>query len=276
MIVAINFADEKYEPQRKYNTYTAYKKGKVDKVIEYKPSDIDKVFYQKNESILSYKRGAGLWLWKPYFILKTLKNIREGEYLLYSDSGSFFINKINHLVLALEREGVDVMPFELPLLERQYTKMETFAKFGITDFSKNQFLASYILFKKSKRSISFVEEWLEALCDESILSPNKYNTNIIELNDFIAHREDQSIFSILCHKYKFQGFRDPSQFGIRPWEYRGTGRILNIRSYTNSNYPQILISNRNFGIHKYKYKEIIKMFLFRIGCYSEKGYFKFR
>ena len=41
MIVAINYADEKYKAAQKYNTNTAYKKGRVNKVIEYSPSDID-------------------------------------------------------------------------------------------------------------------------------------------------------------------------------------------------------------------------------------------
>lgn len=40
------------EYQRKYNTKTAYKKGKVDKVVEYSPRDIDNDFYQDNKVIL--------------------------------------------------------------------------------------------------------------------------------------------------------------------------------------------------------------------------------
>ena len=43
------------------------------------PSDISGDFYEKNQHILDQKRGAGYWLWKPYFIYKTLKKINDGE-----------------------------------------------------------------------------------------------------------------------------------------------------------------------------------------------------
>ena len=53
MIVAINYADENFKKHQKYNTATAYKKGKVDKVIEYSPSDIDDKFKDGNQRILN-------------------------------------------------------------------------------------------------------------------------------------------------------------------------------------------------------------------------------
>ena len=40
----------------------------ADNVIEYSASDIEPSFIEKNKSIMSKKRGFGLWLWKPYFI----------------------------------------------------------------------------------------------------------------------------------------------------------------------------------------------------------------
>ena len=46
MIIAINYADEKFVKQQKLNTYTAYEKGKVDIVFEYSPEDIEDCFYK--------------------------------------------------------------------------------------------------------------------------------------------------------------------------------------------------------------------------------------
>ena len=97
MIYAVNFADESFQIQRAFNTKTAYSKGQVAKVFEFSPSDIEDSFLEKNKNIFSYERGHGLWIWKPYFILKALQEINEGDYLFYCDAGTFFVNKVQFL-----------------------------------------------------------------------------------------------------------------------------------------------------------------------------------
>ena len=41
-----------------------------DGVMMHRPSDIEESFAEKHSSILSKRRGRGLWLWKPYIINK--------------------------------------------------------------------------------------------------------------------------------------------------------------------------------------------------------------
>ena len=115
MIYVVNYADASFSRNRKYSTLTAYKKGKADKVIEYTPDDIDRDFKKKHANIFSYKRGAGLWLWKPYIISKALKKIDEGDYLFYCDAGTVFVNKIQLLIDVMEKQKHTIMLFELPL-----------------------------------------------------------------------------------------------------------------------------------------------------------------
>lgn len=123
MIYVVNFADEKYRKAQHLNTWSAYKFGKVDKVLEYSPSDIDYTFYTDHKRILSFDRGCGLWLWKPYFILKALKQIDEGDYLFYCDSASIFIRDIRNILTVMKG---DIWVSEIPLLEKQFTKESTF------------------------------------------------------------------------------------------------------------------------------------------------------
>ncbi len=51
---------------------------------------------EKFEALLSHKlvpsRGFGYWCWKPFIILKTLENIKDGDILVYADIGCH-INK---------------------------------------------------------------------------------------------------------------------------------------------------------------------------------------
>jgi len=200
MIVCINYADAKFQDSRSFNTKTAYEKGKADKVIEYSLKDIDDLFKEKNKSILSYKRGVGLWLWKPYIIQKTLQLVSEGDFVVYSDAGTYFVNNISWLTDVMQADNNDVMVFELPLLERQFTKKETFVLMDQHNYNLNQILASYLVFRKSAYSVDFVNEWLSFACDERIISFNKFLPDVEEFPDFISHREDQSILSVLCHK----------------------------------------------------------------------------
>lgn len=280
-IIVINFADENFEITRKSCSKSALEYGLADKVIEYSPTDIDENFRSKNSETFSYKRGAGLWLWKPYFILKTLKQMKDGDYLFYTDAGVIFTKPIRHLIDTFENSGQDVMPFMLPLLEQEWTKNETQTAInsGCKKFRDNQYLATYILFRNSERSRLFVLEWLKYMQNPICSHPETITS---ELNDpsYIEHREDQSVFSILCKKSGLKAFRDPSQYGDRPFEYGWNktftdrwGNYTLIKSnYEKSNYPQILLSVRKENPFKKIKKEKIKHFLSHIKLYNTITY----
>lgn len=282
MKVLINYSNLKFRKAQKINSASALNKGGFDKVIEYTPENIDKTFYKNNYKIFNYKRGNGLWLWKPYFIYKTLLILNDNDILFYSDSGSYFIRKIDYLLNNVDLGKQSVIGFELPLLERQFTKKETFKYLNINNYDNNQILATYILFKKDQFSLNFVKEWLELCCHEHILSPEKHSIQFNEFSDFVSHREDQSIFSLLYHKYKLEAYRDLSQFGDRPFEYQWVKKFaINNKEwsyipkeYTNSNYPRILNLTRGVNYHKFHLKEIIKSILNYLNLYTEKVFNK--
>jgi hypothetical protein len=268
MIYVINYADENFEESRKYNTKTAYSKGKADKVIEFSPDDIDSDFKKRNSKIFSYKRGAGLWIWKPYIILKALEKINEGDYLFYCDAGAIFVNEIQFLIDSLETEEQSIMIFELPLLQRQFTKKETYVLMDFDDYHTNQCLATCLLIKKNMFAHSFIKEWLYYMQDERIVSPKHFLPEVEEFEDFYSHREDQSVLSILTKKHNLPVFRDPSNYGDRPWEYYTNHWSYNPKKYNNSNYPKIIISNRKNNPIKYYKKERFLTFLNRVHLYT--------
>ena len=56
----------------------------------------DKEFWKKNgDFIEKNKRGYGYWLWKSYIIKKTMDMMKDGDILLYLDSGCE-INILHH------------------------------------------------------------------------------------------------------------------------------------------------------------------------------------
>lgn len=272
MIIAINYSDENFRDAQKLNTKTAYTKGRVDKVIEYSPKDIDSEFYKKYEDILNCNRGGGYWLWKPYIILKTMNSMDNGDYLFYCDSGAAYINKVEYLIDSLEKSNQDIMPFELPLIEKQWTKTKTFELMGCNKSifkENNQILATYILIKVSENSRKFIEQYLKFCTNKDcLIDSNETEKYLIE------HRHDQSIFSLLCKKAQLDTFRDPSQYGIRSWEYMANSRSYVPRSYTNSDYPQILVSFRKSNGKKYILKDRIKSVMTKIGILNENQFIR--
>jgi hypothetical protein len=229
MIIAINYANAAYKKQQRLNTKTAYLFGKVDKVYSFSPEDIDKNFYEQNKNILSYKRGGGCWLWKPYIILSVLAQIQFGDYLIYVDSGAFYIRNIRKLIQKMDDAKQDIFITETPLIECQWTKKMTFEKMDayneLIRYS-NQIMSGFIIVKKTEQSISFIKKWFDLCQDADILIPKEKDD--YEDYMYIAHREDQSILSILAKKEGIIPFSDPSDYGKFPNQYLSKKRLFRI------------------------------------------------
>ena len=223
MNILINYANELYRQAQKANTWSGYHIAKFDKVIEYSDKDIDEKFREDNKEILSEKRGNGLWLWKPYFVYKTLIEINDDDLLFYCDSGAVFIKGIQPIIEIMKKN--DIWITETPLLEKQFTKKEVFDFFeadieNIKD--TNQFQGSFICLRRTNETVGLVKDWLHYCCNKYLLSADYEKSKQEEC--FIAGREDQSILSVLAKKNGITAFQDPSQFGKIPELYWYTDR----------------------------------------------------
>lgn len=240
MIIAINYADKGFAKAQQLNLKTAKQYG-ADRLIAYTPDDIDRGFYEKNKDILSIKKGNGLYLWKPYFLNKAYKLLRDGDYLIYTDAGSVYVDKIQYLIECMDKENTDIMVFSLQneMLERKYTKRDTFIlmdcdapKFTDTP----QSIGGYVMIRKSDFAEGFIAEDLEYTQDKRIITEQDNTQGLPNYPDFIAHRHDQSVWSLMTKKYGLKRFRDPSQFGmINRYEAEVEQR---------SAFPQIIDSHR--------------------------------
>ena len=236
MKILINYANNIFIKQQKMNSRSGLKAGLFDKVISYSPKDIEPDFFKKNIKILNQKKGNGYWLRKPYFIKKTLDALSFGDFLFYCDSGSYFIRAIDPLINILTKNGQDLMVFKMMNIERVWTKRDAFILMGCDDtkYSESgQRLASFSLWKKSKFTMDFINEFLFFAQDERIITDIENQCGYLNYPGFKEHRHDQSIFSLLTKKYNLPAYRDPSQFGNKEKQY-----------YTNSDYDQIIEHTR--------------------------------
>lgn len=231
----INYANGRYLKAQEYCSQSAKAVG-FDEVISFSINDIDRDFLEKNIKILSQPRGAGYWIWKPYFIKKTLEKINDGDLLVYSDSGSYYQNSVQPLIDLIKKEKTGVLSFELKgLLEKTYTKKDAFVLMGLDDpkYSEtSQREATYIWLIKNDFTVKLINEYLEFAQDERIITDlASQNENHPEFQD---HRHDQSIWSLLCKKYDITPHRLISQHGAHL-----------VNDFPNDTYGQIAMHHRN-------------------------------
>ena len=187
------------------NKKTALEIGKVNEYYSYGPNDIDINFKEKNKDILSKKRGNGYWLWKPYFILKTLKEkLNDGDYIIYTDAGILYMNSTYLIIDFLEKQKAEMWMVRLDYIEKQYTKRDAFILLGAdlpfyTD--TNQYMAGIQIYQKSKFTEKFLEEVLYYSQDKRIISDEPNTLGLKNYKEFVDNRHDQSVLSILIKKY---------------------------------------------------------------------------
>ena len=219
----INYADGAFKESRRKNSLSGILAG-FDAVIQYTPNDIDSLFFEKNKEILTQKRGAGYWLWKPYFIFQTLKNVKEGDIVFYSDGGSEFVKPMAPLLKLVQEK--DIVGFKMSgnHKERQYTRKAVIDK--VCDHpsfdrvaNSNQDMASFIGVKKTshtEKKDHVIGTWLDLCQDPNLIMDQPRSSN--EFEEFIDHRHDQSLWSLVSKLRNVHKAPDPSQWGVNSGE----------------------------------------------------------
>lgn len=190
----------------------------VDEVQARTPSDISDEFKDLNKEIFQHERGAGYWLWKPYFIYKAMLEMNEGDILIYADAGVEFQHHVNNIIEQMDESifffsnghnnvdwcKMDVMLLILPNLLYQGTHLQDCLQ------SYKQVQASVIFLKVNKQTKDFVKQWLlycqiPGLIDDSQSRVDNYPA-------FSEHRHDQAILTCLQIKYNYKLHWWPTQY----------------------------------------------------------------
>ncbi len=231
------FGTEIYENAIQHLVQSASKY--FDQFHTYGPEVLDEDFKEKNINILSHSKGAGYWLWKPYVIKKVLSEVNDGDIVFYVDAGNIFVNDPRVIFDRVEKnDGIilfdnrDSMPSGNPPPNKNWTKKDAFSIMGLdsdTHRMATHCNASYQIYKKNKKSLDFIDEYLLWGQNANVITdiPNITGQNY---NGFVDHRHDQSILSLLASKYQFHLEVDPSEHGNK----------CGCRDY-----PQLFLHHRN-------------------------------
>lgn len=184
-------------------------KNMVDGLFLTTEKDIPKYFYEKHNKIFSQKRGFGYWLWKPFFILKALQQINDGDLLIYCDSASVVVNDLNYLFdLCLKNNGILLFENQNGCSigkhkNKEWTKADCFNLMNCNEekyINGDQVDAAFQVYQKTPFNLNFIEQYLYFCENENILTDCPNITGVNQ-DTFIDHRHDQSVLSLLAIKH---------------------------------------------------------------------------
>jgi hypothetical protein len=227
----ISFGSKGYEGT--LNTLKQSAINYFDEVIIYNENDITEL-REKLPEHFNAGRGFGYWVWKPYLLLKTMKEkMVDNDTIFYIDSTTNFITSPEKILEITQND--DIVLFSSCYVNNGWTRYDTFYLMdclGEKYVNGEHSHGAFMVFKKTKKSLSFLEEFLNNCSNYQIISDasNKYGVNFKEFKD---HRHDQSILSLMAIKHGIQLHRDPSQWGENQKNL-----------FTNSDYPTIIRHHR--------------------------------
>ena len=225
-----------------------------DKIRIFSSNNLPSDLSNKVNSLLlkGKRRGYGYWIWKPYLIKKVFGEMEYGDVVNYVDIGCHiiknnssrfeeylnFVNEEDNWILPFQYHSnleCDLKSISFPnRKECVYTKGDLLKYFEVYNNNQvtqsPQFWAGCFFIKKHKKSINFINEWIEVFENKFDLiddTPSKIQNYL----EFLENRHDQSVYSLLCKKHKLKSF---SAFECdwvylnneRSWEHNKLSPIL--------------------------------------------------
>jgi hypothetical protein len=145
-----------------------------------------------------------------------MKDLAEGDIVIYSDCGIAITEPPEPLLDICRRHSPIVLFGNGNHINSMWTKRDCFV---LMDCDREAYWkashcdAAFSLFRKTALSEQFLREWLHYGSDERIISDLPNTCGKRNFRDFIEHRWDQSILSLLAQKYRLPLYRMPTQFG---------------------------------------------------------------
>ena len=237
-LIFLTFGTEEYYDslQRIINEVLSF--NIFDKILCYNDKDLIDIFpnfwYKHKEFILTNKRGYGYWLWKSYLVLETLKAMNENDILIYADAGctmnKYGINRLNDYFNIVNNSKYGILSFELDFLEKSCTKMDVFNYLGLNNdiyLNSKQLMATSFILKKNNHTEKLINEWYII---SSIYNMIDDSNSLLKNDDnYIDHRHDQSIFSLIRKKYGTEIISDETWYSNFDFEIIKNYPILSTR-----------------------------------------------
>ena len=202
----IYYGDRKYvkAKQRIYNE--AMNTGWFYSIKCYGKQDLSINFRNEFRYILSLNRGGGYWIWKFDIILRKLKEINTGEYLIYLDSGcsinSNGSERLEEYINMIKNNEHKIISFQGGS-EKNWTTKQIFDAFSVLENdpieTSGQYIGGILIMQKCNAVINIFKDCLHKIRQNHLIITDYYNKN--QRDFFKDNRHDQSILSVARKKH---------------------------------------------------------------------------
>lgn len=198
----ITYGDDKYTKAKQRIIEEAAQTHQFDVIKSYGPSDVTEEL--RCSEVFHEPRGGGLWSWKPDIILSTLKEMEEGDALIYCDAGCSLYSGKEWKIIWSILARYDILASRIYQRNDQWTRKEI-----IQDFSNNgkfwthcyQYMATIIIVKSSF-TIKFISEWRDMMVNHpEYVRDVTESERSLQHSALIENRHDQAVYSALIYKY---------------------------------------------------------------------------
>lgn len=221
-IYLVNFATQDFRHAQQELARSALQYGGIDEAVLWREDDWAKQdFCRQHRDIAARPRGAGYWLWKPYIIRDLLARVGGDDVVIYHDAGrgpgARFTHGVGPLVEWVKRAESGILPgcyIARHGANRRWTKRDCFVYMDCDAprfWNHTQVQATYSVWRRTDRSLAFLDEWLRYACDSRILTDDASTCGLPDFPDFVEHRHDQSILTNLAIRHAIPCFGDPLQ-----------------------------------------------------------------
>lgn len=220
MTVHVSYATDNFSQAARIIQKSAHRFG-ISESRVYSPDDnVIRVLSSTHASIMTQRRGAGYWLWKPYLIGDILDNVPDGTVVIYTDVAMTFIADPAPLIRLVDCNPIALFHLVPNHRMSTWTKRDCFVQLD-ADFDRYwslpQLTAAFQVYRAGAESRAFVKALQSASSGEVQLTDIPNQLGLPNFSDFKDHRHDQSILTILAAKHGIKTYPDPSQFG--PWAH---------------------------------------------------------
>lgn len=198
----ITYGDDKYTKAKQRIMEEAVRTNQFDVIKSYGPSDVTEEL--RRSEVFHEPRGGGLWSWKPDIILSTLKEMEEGDALIYCDAGCSLYSGKEWKMIWNILARYDILASRIYQRNDQWTRKEI-----IQYFSNNgkfwtrcyQYMATIIIVKSSF-TIKFISEWRNMMINHpEYVRDVTESERSLQHSALIENRHDQAVYSALIYKY---------------------------------------------------------------------------
>jgi hypothetical protein len=204
-IRVVSFIDSRFPRVARRLKRQAKKFEIIDDCVVLSEGDLDSEFVGHfGEYLSGDRRGFGYYCWKPQVILQALREMSDGDTLIYLDAGSHLNSqgkyRLDEYIRVCRKSSLGILAFQTNWIEREWTKGDVFDHFGVRNdvqvTETGQVQAGLILVNNSQSSRALISKWLNVYRHSFFLGDDSPSISG-NLPGFRQTRHDQSLFSLL-------------------------------------------------------------------------------